>query len=191
MIWGLGRFPVDHRPGLSVRMTLLNSCSTLHCRWCFLRLWFIHFYHCWWLGFSHESRPENWFLTIHDSPTWSPASPTLQQIKLKAPSDSSSQRTPYKQPLFLQKALFCLAASSKGALLSPKRSRSSQTLPEDLWRRWRRQGGSGALCAGVEKHLEVFNMLSCLIFCSKRWKIHTEVLGNRFTWCLYSYQGFV
>lgn len=135
----------------------------------FLKLFFIYFYLRWWLGLSRESRAENWFLTIHDSPPLSPVSPTLQQITLKALSDSSSQYTPYKQPLFLQKAPFCPAAGSKGARLSPKTSRSSQTLPEDLWRQWDgRQGGSGAPCAGAEKRLEVFNTLSCLIFCSKR-----------------------
>lgn len=65
--------------------------------------------HCWRrLEHSPESNPENWFLTIHDnSPPRVPhSSLTLLQINLKAEPDSSSRHTPYKQPLFLQKALF-------------------------------------------------------------------------------------
>lgn len=78
-------------------------------------IWFIHLAYCWrWLEHSPESSPENWFLTIHDSPPRVPRSSlTLLQINLKAEPDSSSHRTPYKQPLFLQKALFVLYGGFK------------------------------------------------------------------------------
>lgn len=78
-------------------------------------IWFIHLAYCWqWLEYSPESSPENWFLTIHDSPPRVPhSSLTLLQINLKAEPDSSSHHTPYKQPLFLQKALFVLYGGFK------------------------------------------------------------------------------
>lgn len=80
-------------------------------------IWFIHLAYCWqWLEHSPESSPENWFLTIHDSPPRVPhSSLTLLQINLKAEADSSSHHTPYKQPLFLQKALFVLYGGFKAS----------------------------------------------------------------------------
>lgn len=91
-------------------------------------IWFIHLAYCWWwLEHSPESSPENWFLTIYDSPPQGPpprpsnSSLTLLQINLKAEPDSSSHHTPYKQPLFLQKA-FCLVWGLQSQRVSGKTS---------------------------------------------------------------------
>lgn len=48
-------------------------------------IWFIHLVYCWqWLEHSPECSPENWFLTIYDSPPWVPhSSVTFQQINLR------------------------------------------------------------------------------------------------------------